>query len=139
VLYGVDTRAHREVEELTASIGEDVLLERCGNALTSQSVGPKILWLRRNRPEVFAGTAKVLTSTSYLVQKLTGAVVMDHYTAANSSPLYLVDRLGWSTELSDEIINIERLPELRWSSEVAGGVTARAAEETGLALGTPVT
>lgn len=139
VLYGVDTRAHREIEELTASIGEDVLLERCGNALTSQSVGPKILWLRRNRREVFARTAKVLTSTSYLVQKLTGAVVMDHYTAANSSPLYLVDRLGWSTDLSDEIIEIERLPELHWSSEIAGGVTARAAEEAGLAQGTPVT
>ena len=54
VLYGVDTRAATEIEELTARIGEDVLLDRCGNALTSQSVGPKILWLKRNRPEIFA-------------------------------------------------------------------------------------
>jgi len=44
VLYGVDTRAAKEIEELTARIGEDVLLSRCGNALTSQSIGPKILW-----------------------------------------------------------------------------------------------
>ena len=29
------------IDELTAAIGEDVLLDRCGNALTSQSVGPK--------------------------------------------------------------------------------------------------
>jgi hypothetical protein len=50
VLYGVDTRAGREIEELTAAIGEDVILDRCGNALTSQSVGPKILWLKRNAP-----------------------------------------------------------------------------------------
>ena len=50
VLYGVDGRAEREVAELTERIGEETLLARCGNALTSQSVGPKILWLKRNRP-----------------------------------------------------------------------------------------
>ena len=50
VLYGVDVRATTEVEELTATIGVERLLARTGNALTSQSVGPKILWLRRNRP-----------------------------------------------------------------------------------------
>ena len=91
VLYGVDTRAAQEIVELTEAIGEDVLLDRCGNALSSQSVGPKILWLRRNRPEIFAKTRKILTSTSYLVYRLTGAYVIDHYTASSSSPLYLVD------------------------------------------------
>ena len=43
VLYGVDTRASREIEDLTASIGAETIFARCGNALTSQSVGPKIL------------------------------------------------------------------------------------------------
>ncbi|MFV2001588.1 MAG: FGGY family carbohydrate kinase, partial [Paracoccaceae bacterium] len=52
VLYGVDGRAAREIAELSERIGADLILERCGNALTSQSVGPKILWLKRNRPEV---------------------------------------------------------------------------------------
>ena len=47
VLYGVDGRAAAEIEELTAAIGEETLLERCGNTLTTQSVGPKILWLKR--------------------------------------------------------------------------------------------
>ena len=41
VLYGVDTRASREIEDLTASIGAETIFARCGNALTSQSVGPK--------------------------------------------------------------------------------------------------
>ena len=139
VLYGVDGRAAREVAELTARIGEDVLLDRCGNALTSQSVGPKILWLKRNRPEVYEKTAGILTSTSYLVFRLTGAYVVDHYTAANFSPLYIVDKLEWSSELADDIIGLEKLPRLVWSSEIAGGITAQAARETGLAEGTPVT
>jgi xylulokinase len=87
VLYGVDTRAAREIEELTASIGAEAIFDRCGNALTSQSVGPKILWLRRNRPDVYARTHKFLNSTSFLVHRLTGRFVTDHYTAANASPL----------------------------------------------------
>ena len=139
VLYGVDARAAQEVDELTARIGEDVLLARCGNALTSQSVGPKILWLKRNRPEVFAKTAQILTSTSYLVLRLTGESVIDHYTAANFSPLYVVDELDWSEALADDIVGLDKLPRLAWSTEIAGHVTAAAAAETGLAEGTPVT
>ena len=139
VLYGVDTRAADEIAELTARIGEDTLVARCGNALTSQSVGPKILWLKRNRPELFARTAKILTSTTYLVHKLTGEYVIDHYSAVNFSPLYLTDRLDWSSELADDIVPLEKLPRLAWTSEIAGGVTAQAAAETGLAAGTPVT
>ncbi len=138
VLYGVDTRAAKEVDELTTRIGEDVLVERCGNALTSQSVGPKILWLKRNRPDIFDRTAKILTSTSFIVHRLTGQFVIDHYTAANSSPLYLVDELGWSDALADDIIGLDKLPELAWSTEVVGTVTEKAAAETGLAAGTPV-
>jgi xylulokinase len=138
VLYGVDTRAAREIQDLTDRIGEDTLLERCGNALTSQSVGPKILWLKRNRPDLFGRTHKILTSTSYLVHRLTGRYVIDHYSAANSSPLYRVDRLEWSDELADDIVDLDRMPDLAWTTDVVGGVTPRAAEETGLHPGTPV-
>ncbi len=138
VLYGVDNRAAAEVDELTGEIGEPVLVERCGNALTSQSVGPKILWLKRNHPELYEKTARILTSTSYLVQKLTGECVIDHYTAANFSPLYLIERNGWGTELCADIIEPDRLPEARWSTEIVGGVNPAAADETGLAEGTPV-
>ncbi len=138
VLYGVDGRAEREVAELTERIGEDVLLDRCGNALTSQSVGPKILWLKRHRPEIYARTARILTSTSYLVFRLTGEYAIDHYTAASFSPLYLVDELDWSSELADDIIGHEKLPRLAWSSDIVGGITPEAARETGLAEGTPV-
>lgn len=138
VLYGVDTRAAKEIAELTEAIGDDVLLDRCGNALTSQSVGPKILWLRRNRPEIFARTRKILTATSYLIFRLTGRYVIDHYTAANSSPLYFVDELDWSDSLSRDIIGLDCMPELGWTTDIAGGVTLAAAAETGLAAGTPV-
>lgn len=138
VLYGVDTRATAQIASLNAAIGEDVILERCGNALTSQSVGPKILWLKETQPDLFARTAKVLTSTSYLTLKLTGTYAIDHYTAANFSPLYDVNRLVWTDELAD-FLPLDRLPQLMWSTDIAGHITAAAAAETGLAEGTPVT
>lgn len=139
VLYGVDTRAMAEVVSLTEKIGENMLLERCGNALTSQSVGPKILWLKTNRREVYDRTHKILTSTSFIVHRLTGEYVIDHYTAANFSPLYDVETQDWSFDLAPEIVRPEMLPRLMWSSDIAGYVTAEAASATGLAQGTPVT
>ena len=138
VLYGVDGRAQREIEELNARIGAEAILDRCGNALTSQSVGPKILWLKRNRPEVFRRTAKILSSTCFLVRRLTGEFAIDHYTAANFSPLYDVEALDWTLDLTDGIVPLSALPRLRWTTEIVGEVTPDAARATGLAAGTPV-
>jgi xylulokinase len=138
VLYGVDTRAAREIADLNREIGEAKILERCGNALTSQAVGPKILWLKRNRPEIFAATHKILNSTSFLVHRLTGRYTIDQYSAGNFSPFYMADRQAWSDELAPGIISMDKLPELMWTTDIAGHVTAAAAAETGLDKGTPV-
>ncbi|WP_298920036.1 FGGY-family carbohydrate kinase [uncultured Roseobacter sp.] len=139
VLYGVDGRAEKQVQALTDRIGEETIIARCGNALTSQSVGPKILWLKQECPEIYAKTAHILTSTSFLVQRLTGEIVIDHYTAANFSPLYDVTTQSWVSDMADDIVPLEKLPRLLWSGEIAGEITAEAAEATGLAAGTPVT
>ncbi len=139
VLYGVDTRASAQIAALNARWGEERIIALSGNALTSQMVGPKILWLRETHPELFARTATVMSSTSYLVLRLTGERTIDHYTAANYAPLYDVATLGWSDALADGIITRDRLPRIGWATEIAGHVTQAAAAETGLAVGTPVT
>ena len=139
VLYGVDTRATVQIEQLTDVIGADVILARCGNALTSQSVGPKILGLKETHPDLFAKTAKVVTATTYLTWKLTGEYVIDHYTAANFSPLYDVTTQAWTADLAPNILPLDKLPRLLWSTEVAGHITPEAAAITGLRVGTPVT
>ena len=139
VLYGVDTRAEKEIKELNQEVGKEKILQNCGNALTSQSVGPKILWLKKNCPEIYKKAGKILSSTSYLVQKLTGESVIDHYTAANFTPLYDIKNLKWTDALTKNIIEIERLPKLMWTTEIAGYVSKAASKETGLAIGTPVT
>ncbi len=138
ILYGVDTRASTEVAELTAAIGEEGLLASGGMLLSSQAVGPKLLWLQRHAPEVWERTRSVLTASSYVVFRLTGEQVMDPHTASHYNPLFDLDGVRWGTPYSDRVPGAERLPRLGWPTEVAGRVTPAAAAETGLPVGTPV-
>ncbi|MFT3671204.1 FGGY-family carbohydrate kinase [Aestuariivirga sp.] len=138
ILYGVDTRATAEIAEFNETIGEDVIMRTCRNALSTQATGPKMLWLKRNRPEIFARTHKLLNSTSYLNFRLTSVYAVDHYSAGNSAPYYLPEKLAWSDELAPGTIPLSLMPDLRWTTDVIGHVTPEAAAETGLAAGTPV-
>ena len=69
ILYGIDTRATAEIEDLTAQLGADRILDRSGSALSSQAVGPKLLWLQRHEPELWARTARWFSTSSFLVGK----------------------------------------------------------------------
>lgn len=139
VLYGIDTRAQQEIEWLNAEFGEDALFELGGMALTSQAVGPKILWLKRNDPEIYHQTHKILTASGYLVFKLTGEYVIDRHTGAHYNPLVDIQTLEWDARFAEPIIDLEKLPRLAWSTEIVGHVTPDAARITGVAEGTPVT
>src|SRR3712207_2434975 len=78
ILYVIDTRASREVEELTSRYGNADITRRCGNPLSAQSVGPKIAWLRRNEPEVYEQTRYFFMAHTFVAHRLTGAYVLDH-------------------------------------------------------------
>ena len=105
MLYGIDGRAEREIVELTDRFGADAILERCGKALSSQAVGPKLVWFQRHEPEAWARGRRWFNSNSYVAAKLTGEYVLDHHTASQSDPLYDVRTHEWIDE---------------WVSEVAG-------------------
>ncbi|MBW3095997.1 FGGY-family carbohydrate kinase [Pseudohoeflea coraliihabitans] len=139
IMYGVDTRSTDEINQLNARLGEEQILQRCGNPLSTQQMGPKILWLKNNEPEVYARAHKFLPSSSFIVARLTGAFVIDHLHAGFFGPLYDYKKQCWGEDLCEGIVEIERLPEIKWASEIAGRVTEQAAAATGLAPGTPVT
>ena len=138
ILYGIDTRATDEIAELERTFGPDAILVRAGSALSSQAIGPKLLWLRRHEPEVWACTARWYMASSFIAAKLTGAYVLDHHSASQSDPLYDLDAGDWARDWADEVAPGLQLPELVWPSEQVGTVTAAAARETGLPEGTPV-
>jgi xylulokinase len=143
ILYGVDTRAVREIEDLNALHDPEAMYAQDGSLLTTQAVGPKILWLRRHEPEVYAAARYFHSANDYLVLRLTGEHVMDMYNASLYNPLFDLRETCWSDRFAGEIMGspaggMERLPPARWATDIAGEVTAEAARATGLAEGTPV-
>jgi xylulokinase len=138
ILYGIDTRASVEIEELGETLGIERVYEHTGQFLTSQSVGPKVLWFKRHEPELFSRTHKIVTAATYLVYRLTGRFVVDNYVAPYFTPFFNVERLAWDAEFVEPICPLEWLPETLWATEAAGVVTRQAAEETGIPEGTPV-
>jgi xylulokinase len=138
ILYGIDTRAEKEIEELTDRYGGEEILARCGSPLSSQAVGPKLLWLRRNEPEVWQKTEKLFMASSFIVHRLTGEYVLDHHSASQCDPLYDVHENRWIEEWAEETAPGLPRPRLLWPAEVAGEVTLEAAEKTSIPAGTPV-
>jgi xylulokinase len=138
ILYGIDTRAFAEIYELTAELGEDRVLARGGSPLTSQAVGPKLLWLRHNEPEVWARCRRFYMASSYIVQRLTGEYVLDHHSASQCNPLYDLSQQAWASDWAELIAPEVELPRLCSPLEPVGQVMAAAAAATGLNPGTPV-
>jgi xylulokinase len=138
ILYGIDVRAAAEVDEMSREIGIERIFERTGQYLSSQSVGPKVLWFKRNEPARYAQTRKIVTAATYLVYRLTGRFVVDNYVAPYFTPFFNVERLAWDAEFVEPICPVEWLPETLWATEAAGVVTPQAEAETGIQAGTPV-
>lgn len=138
ILYGIDGRAGREIEELTARLGAAAILERCGKTLSTQAVGPKMLWFQRHEPQAWSRGRRWFNSNSYVVAKLTGEYVLDHHTASQSDPLYDVRAHAWIPEWAPDIAGHLEMPRLVWPQDVVGTVTADAADATGIPAGTPV-
>jgi xylulokinase len=138
ILYGIDTRTWREIEEIDAALGGERVFERSGKHLSTQSLGPKLLWFRKHEPELFERTRAVVTANSYLTFRLTGELTVDRYTAPAFAPYFDLAGDRWLDWADDLIAPHTLLPRVLGSAEVVGTVTTSAAAETGLAVGTPV-
>lgn len=138
ILYGVDTRASAEVAELTARLGADAILARGGSLLSSQALGPKLLWLRRHEPDVWHAARGWYMASSFIAARLTGEYVLDHHSASQCDPLYDLEDAGWAADWIDDIVPGIPFPGLAWPADIVGTVTAEASSATGLPSGTPV-
>jgi xylulokinase len=135
ILYGIDSRAGRQIERLNDRYGAGEILRRCGSALSSQAAGAKIAWVADREPELFARARRLYMPSSFLVRRLTGAYVLDHHSASQCTPLYdWLEQAWWAPELAGPI----ELPPLQWPGDTSGTVTAEAAAATGLPEGIPV-
>ena len=138
ILYGVDTRATAQIQALTEQLGEPEILRRCGSALTTQAVGPKLRWIAENEPVVFARAQRLFMPASWLGFRLTGVYGLDFHSASQCTPLFDTEALDWYRPWADGIAGGIELPSLRWAGDVLGEVSSAASAETGIPAGVPV-
>jgi xylulokinase len=133
-----DARSHLEIEFFKANSDEGAVFRRTGSAITQQSIGPKLLWISRNQPEIFRQVKWVMGSYDYVNFKLTGEAVLERNWALESG-LYDLHRRDWDAEILGLAgIRREQLPPVFSPSDLVGTVTAEAARQTTLQEGTPV-
>ena len=91
-----DGRSHAECDELTSRAPR--LHEIAGNLAMPGFTAPKLLWVRRHEPDVFAQVRTVLLPKDWLRLRLSGAKVSEPSDAAGT--LWLdVGKRDWSDEL----------------------------------------
>jgi xylulokinase len=133
-----DQRTAEECEEITNLLGFDRLLALTGNKALTGFTAPKILWVRKHEPEVYARTAHILLPKDYVRYQLTGAYAVDKADGAGMI-LFDLKKRDWSEEeLKTLQIPADWLPRTYEGPEITGVITAGAAEATGLKAGTPV-
>lgn len=133
----VDSRAVDEATSLVASGAARRLYEQGGDWVSITSPG-RFLWIRANEPETFRRIAHVGMLSDWVLYRLTGEFVTDP-SSGSSSNLFDLRTRSWSPA-SLELVGLspEVVPEVLASGTVVGRVTTQAADETGLAAGTPV-
>jgi xylulokinase len=138
ILYGIDTRCTREVDELQQIIDGDPELHKSGVHISVQHSAPKVLWIRRNEPEVWARTHQIVSSNGFLLYRLTGENTVDVYDSTGFSPFVDLDQRCWKQEIGRYVASPELLPRITWTCDIAGHITAEGARLSGLAEGTPI-
>lgn len=138
ILYGVDTRSGAQIARMNDELGLDEITRIGGSALTSQAAGAKIAWVADEEPDAFAAAVRLFMPASWLARRLTGAYVLDHQSASQTTPFYDIENERWYEPWWQRYASSIEQPRLTWAGEIAGEVTAAAADVTGIPAGTPV-
>jgi xylulokinase len=128
----LDSRPGEECAQILDRYPAADLFRLTGKRAAPFYVLPKLLWVRRHRPEVWRQARKLLMGHDYLVYRLCGEQVTDH-SMAGGTLLYDLHRLDWSDELLSAFdLPRELLPALVWSGGAVGKLSPAVAEELGL-------
>ncbi len=133
-----DGRTVAECAEITETIGASRLIEITANpALTGFTAG-KILWVRKNEPEIYAKAKHVLLPKDYVRYCLTGVYATEVSDASGMNLLDMQTR-DWSDEIMDKL-NLDKsmFAKVYESCDVTGTITEEIAAQTGLVAGTIV-
>lgn len=124
----MDRRSEAEAVELDSVLGKNAVYRKTGWASSAILDAAKILWLRRNRPDIFAQTACFATTLEYVNRFLTGRLVTDPSNAGIRNLYNIAQRRYDPDILACLGITADRLPEVVESGSFIGTLTPQAAE-----------
>ncbi len=137
ILY-CDQRSTEESSDLENRIGKEALYRITGHRPSATYALEKLMWIRRNQPDIYRDTYKTLNAKDYINFRLTGRMVTD-FNDASGTNAFDLGTMSWSDHIIDAAgVDREKLPEAVPSTTVIGEVTLEASAATGLKKGTPV-
>ncbi len=133
-----DQRTAAECAEIEERIGLERLIELTGNRALTGFTAPKLLWLRKHEPDVYAQIRRILLPKDYVLLRLTGEHGID-VADASGTLLFDVRNRRWSDEVTDALeIPREWLPPVS-ESTVYGGAGDQQAAALGVGVVRPGT
>src|SRR5512134_1615015 len=122
----LDRRAEQETLWLKSLPEAESLVDLNANPLDAAYITPKLIWLKKNHPDIFNSAHKFLEATGFIVSRFTGGFVCD-YTQAYGYHFFDIRNQKWDEQAAQVIgIPIEKMPELHESTQVVGTVTEKA-------------
>lgn len=141
-LFGVanvDARADKEVAELNLTYpdAERRFYEHSGQTFALGAL-PRLLWVKKNQPQIYEKVASINMISDWALTKLSGIIATDPSNGGTSGIFSLKSR-QWMPEMAKEVgLKDDIFPPVYEPGTIIGEVTREAADETGLATGTPV-
>ncbi len=128
----MDNRAVRESEELKNIFGDELFYSRYGWRMQPNSDAAKLLWMKKNIPDIYKSAAAFPSTLGFINLRLTGRIVEDP-TCAAIRRLYDINERKISPDLLDHLgLPEDKLPETLPTGAFVGNLTAEAAARTGL-------
>ncbi len=135
----LDNRAVAEAEEIKQTFDTKKIYEITGQPeIAATWPACKILWIRKNRPEIFEKTNKFLLLEDYLLFKLTGQYVTER-SLISSTIYYDIRKNDWWQDMMELLgINGQKLPRIFDPCQKIGYVSNKASGIFGLSITTAV-
>ncbi len=135
----MDTRAEEESNFIEEQLGRE-RIHRTTGQVGMNAIWPaaKVLWLRRNEPEIFAKTAKFLLIEDFFIHLLTGKFVAEDSLLCSTMYWDINTREYWPEMLDLLGISEGQLPEIHHPGTPVAKVSEQVAEEFGLSTKTLV-
>lgn len=133
-----DQRTGKECHEIREILGKSNLIAITGNDALTGFTAPKIRWVQKNEPDLYASVRHILLPKDYVRLKLTGEHATDKAGAAGTL-LFDIAARNWSPEVLKALdINPSFMPQTFEGTEITGKLSAKAGKLLGLLAGIPV-